>query len=1108
MILKIQLLLLFFCGFLSFYPIDATAQGTRLLRQPTISDQHIAFVYANDLWIANWRKGESNLGNARRLTTNEGAENNPHFSPDGKWIAFTGQYDGNTDVYVVPAEGGQPKRLTWHPGADEVSGWTPDGKSVLFSSGREGHPTAVSKLYTIATDGGMPVAFKIPRAANGEISEDGNFVAYTPISFWDPEWRNYRGGQAQPIWIIDLKDYSLKQTPRTDNERHTEPVWHNGKIFFLSERDFANNIWSYDPATEALEQLTFHKQFDAKSLDSGGGMIVYEQGGYLHLLDPANGNSKQLHIEVQGDFNWARSRWEDVAANKLSNASLSPTGQRALFEYRGEIFTVSKEEGNWRNITNSSGAADRFPVWSPDGSKIAWFSDASGEYQLMIGSQEGLGEIRTIKIPDPTFFFRPEWSPNGKYIAFTDTDYNLWYLDVNSEKITKADVEGYAHPNRSLNPVWSPDSKWIAYVRIMDNMFKAVKVHNVETGKNHQLTNSMADAISPIWDSSGKYLYFLAATNYGLNTGWLDMTSYERPVTRSLYMMVLAKDTPSPLMPRLFDEKEQKEVEQNKEKEEKKKTNGKSKNDKVTPLVKIDFDGLENRIEVLDVPEKNYTALLPAPEGHVFFMEGIPNESAMSLSRYSLEERKSTPFLTKIDEASVSHDRKNLLNRNGTNWGIVQTVGSPKPDDNKFSVSNIRLKIDPAEEWKQIFREGWRYQRDFLYVDNLHGAPWDKILEWYSPWLEHVRHRSDLNYLVDILGGEVAVGHSYTSGGDFPDIKRVAVGLLGADYGVKSNRYYFKRIFNGESWNPSVKAPLSLSGLNVKEGDYLLEVNGEEVDVSRNLYTYFEGTAGRQTYMLVNNKPSKEGARLITVVPVDNEYQLRSFAWIEDNRRKVDEMSGGKLAYVYVPNTGQQGYQYFNRYYFAQQEKQGAIIDERNNGGGSAADYIVEVLARELHGYFNSRVEGNKPFTTPMAGIWGPKVMIINERAGSGGDLLPYLFRRMEIGPLVGTRTWGGLVGTWDTPAFVDGGRMVAPRGGFFDVEGNWAIEGEGVAPDIEVHMTPADVIAGRDPQLEKAVEEALRLLKENPVELKPEPSPPVRWKRPEGWEQEVEGGN
>lgn len=1054
------------------------SQGTMLLRQPTISNDHVAFVYANDLWIVG-----KDGGDARRLTSNEGAESNPHFSPDGKSIAFTGQYDGNTDVYLIPTEGGQPQRLTWHPGADQVTGWTPDGAEILFASGREGFATQESKIFKINMKGGMEEALAIPRAVAGEISEDGKYIAYQQIGFWDPEWRNYRGGQAKPIWIVDLKNYSLKMTPQTDNERHTDPVWLNNVVYFLSERDYANNVWSFNPATNELKQQTFHTDFDAKSLDAGGGVIVYEQGGYLHVLNPSTGATKKLTINVRGDFHWARDRWEDVQPGSLQNAGLSPTGQRAVFEYRGEIFTAPKEKGNWRNITNTSGAADRFPVWSPDGKKIAWFSDASGEYQLMITDQEGLEKPKAIAIPNPTFFFRPTWSPDGKYIAFTDTDYNLLFTDVATGVTKKADTERYAHPNRSLNPVWSPDSKWIAYSRLIDSNFKVIKAHNVETGQTLQLTDGMADAISPVWDATGKYLYFLGSTNYGLNTGWLDMSSYDRPVTRALYLIVLNKDDASPLLPRSDEEKG---------KEEKK--------DSPPPVVKIDMDGIAQRIVAVDVPLRNYTALMAGPENYVFYMESIPNQPGSTVHRYNFKDLKTEVYLTSVLYAVTSNDRKSVLYRSGSTWGILgATDSNKKPDDGKIeAVTSIKNKVQPRDEWKQIFKEGWRYQRDFLYVNNTHGAPWNDVLKWYSPWIDHVQHRSDLLYVVDIVGGEIAVGHSYTRGGDFPEVANIPIGLLGADYEVDKNLYRFKKIFNGESWNPELKAPLREPGINIKEGDYILEVNGKAVTASENLYKYFEGTANRQIKIRVNSKPVAEGSRLVTVVPVENENQLRMMNWVESNRKKVDELSKGQLAYVYLPNTGQPGYTFFNRYYFAQQDKKGAIIDERNNGGGSAADYMVDIMARQLHGYFNSRANDHRPFLTPNAGIFGPKVMLINERAGSGGDLLPYLFNKMKIGPLVGTKTWGGLVGTWDTPPFVDGGTMIAPRGGFYDVNGEWAVEGVGISPDIAVEQTPADVIKGKDPQLERAVEEALKLMKTQAVEIKPEPAAPIRYKRPQ----------
>jgi tricorn protease len=946
-------------------PDGAAAQGTRFLRQPSVGPDAIAFVHANDIWVVG-RDG----GQARRLTSDAGAETEPAFSPDGKWIAFTGEFGGNQDVYVVAATGGQPQRLTWHPGADVVQGWTPDGK-VLFRSGRAGVPTRLNQFYTVPVTGGLPRMLPVHQANQGEMSDDGRMVAYQEVGYWDPEWRNYRGGQAQPVRLVNLASLEM-ETPPWQGERQMDPTWMDGVVYYMSERDWAANVWSYDPRTKQEKQLTFHADFDVKSLDAGHGVVVYEQAGYLHEVNPATGASRRLVIQAQGDQNWARARWEDAPSNQLTNPRLSPSGKRALFEYRGDLFTVPADAGSWRNLTESSGVADRYPVWSPDGKQIAWFNDEGGEYGLVIADQEG-NNRRRISIPGNTFYFTPAWSPDGTRIAFTDTDFRVRIVELASGKVSDVDGEDYADPRRSIDPVWSPDSRYIAYTKRLGNLMRAVMVHDTRTGETRQLTDGMADVISPVWDVSGKYLYFLGSTDYALNTAWLDMTAYDRPVTRALYVALLKAGEPSPFLPKSDEEG-------GAAPEEKKPVAGAAA---TAPEVVIDFDGIGSRILAAPaLPVRSYQGLVEGPEGMVFVAEAVPNEQGVTLQRYGLKDRKPTEWVKGVNEATVSHDRKKILWRSGSNWTVADAGGAPPKAGEGRLTLNLRVRIEPKEEWAQMLRDGWRFMRDFLYVDNTHGAPWNDVWTWYSAWLPDVEHRSDFNQLLDMVSGEIAVGHSYVRGGDYPDLDNPRTGLLGVDLEEADGGYRITRIYTGERWNPGLVGPLGQPGMDVKEGDFLVAIDGNPVAPPTEPYRLLEGTAGRAIKVRVNSRPGLEGSRELTVEPVASEGQLRTWAWIEGNRRKVDELSGGKLAYVYLPNTGQGGYTYFNRMYFAQQDRKGAVVDERNNGGGSAADYIIEVLDRELMGYFNSRTPSHRVFTQPMSALWGPKVMIITRCPG------------------------------------------------------------------------------------------------------------------------------
>jgi tricorn protease len=859
-------------------------------------------------------------------------------------------------------------------------------------------------------------------------------------------------------------------------------MWLGNTVYFLSDRNHTVNLFAYRTDTKQLAQVTHHEDFDVMTASAGSDAVVYEQAGYIYLVDAKSGKPQKLNIEVTGDLPWARPQFKKVA-NKIRNATLSPTGTRAAFEARGEIFTVPSEKGDFRNLTQSSGAHDRGPTWSPDGTHVAWLSDASGEYQLMIGEPTGVTAPRAVALPANAFYDSATWSPDGAQILLEDNHNNLWAIEVTGGAATKIDTDNYPDPIRQFRAAWSPDSKWIAYSKNLANHLRAIFVYSWAEKKAYQVTDGLADSISPTFDASGKYLYFMASTNFGPSTSWLEMSSLDRPVRRAIYLVVLNANEPSPLLPETGDEPKPPSPDAPKP------------DPNAKPVVRIDLNAISQRVLAVNIPAGDYNNLNAGAAGTFYYTEPFPGGApgTLRLQRYQLRERTAAPFLEgSIRSYSISADKKKLLYQAGdgaNRWGVVATERPAKVGDGPLNVAQLETRVDPRAEWSQIYRETWRLQRDFFYDAKMHGADWQAVYEKYKPLLASVGHRADLGYVIAMMGGELTVGHSYLIGaGDVPSEDPVAVGLLGADFSIENGRYRIKRIYTGENWNPDLRAPLSAPGIQVAEGDYVLEVNGRPLAPPTNVYSLFEGTANRQTLIRVNKTPSSEGSRLITVVPVASEDTLRTRAWIENNRRLVDKLSNGKLAYVWLPNTANPGYTYFTRYFYAQQDKDGAVIDERYNHGGMVADYIVNELDRKLMGYFALR--DGTPSTSPIAGIYGPKVMLINESAGSGGDALPYMFRLRKIGPLIGTRTWGGLVGTLGLPATIDGGGITAPSLAFYNLKGEWDVENIGVAPDIEVEYTAADVIKGRDPQLERAVQEALRLLELNPVRRVPRPAP------------------
>ena len=1062
-----------------------------LLQKPTLSRTHIVFVYAGDLWSVP-RDG----GDAVRITSGAGSETDPAFSPDGTRIAFTGEYDGNVDVFVVPAAGGVPKRLTWHPAPDRVLGWTPDGKKILFTSTRTAY-SRYGEMFTVPADGGVEEKLPLPSGTAASMSADGEWIAYEPIARAFAMWKKYRGGQTSRIWLARLSDSSVTPVPRT-NSNDFNPMFAGDRVYFLSDRNGAATLFYYDTKSNAVKEAIANQGLDLKSASLGPDAIVYEQFGGISLYDLKTGKTKPVPIRVQGDFTEMRPKFVNVGRT-LGSAAISPNGARAVFTARGEVITVPAEKGDARDITKSPGVMERDPQWSPDGRYIAYLSDESGEYALHLHPQGIEGAVKKIELK-PGFYRSPRFSPDSKKVALVDSFQRLWYVDLETGKQVEVAQDTYQMRAGDIEGAWSPDSKWLAYSKVLPNELSAIHLYSLADGKSTQVTDGMSDATNPVFDKDGKYLFFTASTNSGESLG-LDIHAVEATATSSIYLAVLDKTQPSPLAPESDEEKVADEKSDGAKSDNKASDAAKPKSGAAEVKdIKVDLDGIDQRILAVPMPPRRYSELQVGKAGTLLALEApVPGENpgggpgGETVHRYDFKSRKSDVALSGVSNFYMSSGGEKALYKQGDNWiiaalrppangaggGGAPAAGGGGSNPGALKTSGIEIQVDPVQEWRQMYREAWRIERDWFYDRNIHGLDLKAAEKKYQPYLDGVASRNDLTYLFQEMLGNMVVSHMGTGGGDTPEVKRVQTGLLGCDYEVDNGRYRFARVYSGENWNPQLLAPLTQPGVNVKAGEYLLEVNGRDVRPPANVYSFFEGMAGKSVVLKVGTDASGAGAREVTVVPVADEGRLRNLAWIEENRRKVDQLSGGKVAYIYMPDTANGGLTAFNRYFYAQIGKDAAIVDERFNGGGLLATDIAEILNRKPLSAAANRV--GDPLLQPQ-GIFGPKVMLINERAGSGGDAMPWYFRRAGVGKLIGTRTWGGLVGMNGAPALMDGGFVAAPSSGIYNpITGEWEVENSGVAPDIEVVQDPALVRKGHDPQLEKAVEVVMEELKKNP---------------------------
>ena len=1098
----------------------------RMLRFPDVSAEQIVFVYAGDLWTV-----PKTGGTARRLSSPKGREMFPKFSPDGALIAFSGNYDGNTDVYVVSARGGIPRRLTHHSASDAVVEWYPDGKHVLYRSRMKSPSGRFNQFFKQSIEGGMPETLPLFYGELASFSPDGTRIAFQFISRESRNWKRYRGGMASDLWLYDfINNTSEKFTdfPGTD----AVPMWREDTIYFLSDRDENQklNIWAYDLRTKQTRQVTKFTEYDVKWPSLGPDAIVFENGGALHLLDLASGASQALEIKVPADLPHVRTELKDVSG-RIGSFSLSPSGKRALFEARGEIFTVPAKHGSPRDLTNTSGVAERYPAWSPDGKHVAYFSDRSGEYELTLRPGNGKGDEKQITEGGSVYRYDCVWSPDSKKIAFSDKTGSLYVADVNSGEIEFVDKDEWG---RMQSYSFSPDSRWLTYAKNGANRHGNVMIYDANDGTVRQVTSDYYDDHQPVFDAEGKYLFFRSNRAFNPVYGDLDET-WIYPNTTQIFAVTLKADEPSPLAPR-SDEEEVKEEKEEKKEEEKAEDaddeptededdNGaadsddedkdaekakdekndeadekekKDKKDKDVEPVEIDFAGFEGRVVKLPMRAGNI-GRLHAVKGKLLFIRYLPagarkpGEPGGTLLYYDLKEREEKTVIDKIDGYNVSADGKKIIYKARSTYGIIDVAANKKVGDGKIASGSLKAWIDPQQEWRQIFHEAWRIQRDFFYDPYMHGVDWEAMRKRYEVLLPYIVDREDLNYIIGEMIAELNVSHAYVGGGDMEGPERLNVGLLGCDFELDrdNDAYRIAKIYAAGKWDAEPRSPLRAPGIDVNEGDYLLAVNGRPLDTSKDPWAAFQGLAGQVVTLTVGRTPDPNDANDILIEPVSSESRLRNLAWVEGNRRKVEEATQGRVGYIYVPNTGTQGQNELVRQFLAQWNKDALIIDERFNSGGQYSDRFIELLNRPTLGYVSRR--DHRDLRAPAVSNPGPKVMLINQWAGSGGDLFPYLFRKTGLGPLVGKRTWGGVVGMFGNPGLIDGGYMSSPNAGCWFPECGWDVEGYGVAPDYEVENEPHELVAGRDPQLETAIAVVLKLLEKNPPERPKKPPYPDR---------------